>query len=39
MMGNYKLQKENKTLRNEVKELKKKLEKVSDDLSKSQLGW
>ena len=29
MTGNDKLQKENKTLRNEVKELKDKLEKVS----------
>ena len=39
MTGNDKLQKENQTLRNEIKELKNKLQKVIDDLSKSQLGW
>ena len=39
MTGDDKLQKENQTLRNEIKELKNKLQKVSDDLSKSQLGW
>ena len=39
MTGNDKVQKENQTLRNEIKELKNKLQKVIDDLSKSQLGW
>ena len=38
MTGNDKVQKENQTLRNEIKELKNKLQKVIDDLSKSQLG-
>ena len=39
MTGNDMLQKENQTLRNEIKELKNKPQKVIDDLSKSQLGW
>ena len=39
MTGNDKVQKENQTLRNEIKELKNKLQKVIDDLSKSQLAW
>ena len=36
-MTSYK--KENQTLQNEIEELKNKLQKVSDDLSKSQIGW
>ena len=37
VMTSYK--KENQTLQNEIEELKNKLQKVSDDLSKSQIGW
>ena len=39
MTGDDKLQKENQTLGKEIKEVKNKLQKVSDDLSKSQIGW
>ena len=39
MTGDDKLQKGNQTLGNEIKEVKNKLQKVSDDLSKSQIGW
>ena len=38
MTGDDKLQKGNQTLGNEIKEVKNKLQKVSDDLSKSQIG-
>ena len=39
MTGNDKLRKENQALRNyEIEELKNKIEKVSDDLSKNQHG-
>ena len=38
MTGTDKLRKENQALRNEIEELKSKLQKVSDDLSKNQHG-
>ena len=39
MTGMTSYKKENQTLQNEIEELKNKLQKVSDDLSKSQIGW
>ena len=38
MTGTDKLRRENQALRNEIEELKSKLQKVSDDLSKNQHG-
>lgn len=38
MTDTEKLLKENRPLRNEIEELKNKLQKVSDDLSKNQHG-
>ena len=38
MTGNDKLRKVNQALRNEIEELKKKLQKVSDDQLKNQHG-
>ena len=37
-MTNYIVRKEHQALRNEIEDLKKKLQKVSDDLTKNQQG-
>ena len=37
-MTNYVVQKEHQALRNEIEDLKNKLQKVSDDLTKNQQG-